>query len=54
MKDISETDKILKFQHLFNALGLVTNIYRDDDRKMDNFDKKVGGRLSKLNPTNRV
>lgn len=53
MKDISETDKILKFQHLFNALGLITNIYEDDDRKMDNFDKKVG-RLSKLNPTNRV
>ena len=53
MKDISETDKILKFQHLFNAFGVVTNIDRDDDRKMDNIDKKVG-RLSKLNPTNRV
>src|SRR3712207_5211366 len=35
-------------------LGLITNIYGDDDRKMNNFDKKVGGRLSKLNPTNRV
>ncbi len=53
MKDISETDKILKFQHLFNALELVTNIDGDDDRKRDNFDKKVS-KLSKLNPTNRV
>ena len=52
MKDISETDKILKFQHLFNALGLIIDIDGDDDdRKMDNFDKKVG-KLSKLNPTN--
>jgi hypothetical protein len=53
VKDVSETDKILKFQYLFNALELVTNIDGDDDRKRDNFDKKVS-RLSKLNPTNRV
>jgi hypothetical protein len=53
VEGISETDKILKFQHLLNALRLVTNIYGGDDRKMDNFDKKVG-RLSKLNSTNRV
>ena len=53
VKDVSETDKILKFQYLFNALELVTNIDRDDDRKRDNFDKKVS-KLSKLNPTNRV
>lgn len=51
MKDISEADKIkiLKFQHLFNALELVTNM-DGDNRKRDNFDKKASI-LSELNPT---
>jgi hypothetical protein len=51
VKDISEADKIktLKFQHLFNALELVTNM-DGDNRKRDNFDKKASI-LSKLNPT---
>jgi hypothetical protein len=44
--------KILKFQHLFNALELVTNM-DGDDRKGHNFDKKANI-LSKLDLTNQT